>query len=213
VLTAALRRNYHSPYRLLMQHGWKYDFIDAPVIRAIEAATGLDFTRQTTEFLRQKTRQAGGIDLLDPPFFLWNPVERFYPEVMDFGDLPGRAFYRSAWPATSFALPGRPATALRLHLTLRLPRIPGWDGRREGRVSLKINGLDAGSVNAGEQWSTFQLDLRPDFLNRSINQLTLCWPPLPPCGDEAWEDAVRRLEQGMEADLHPVFGEVFSIKI
>src|SRR5262249_55842849 len=27
VLTAALRRNFASPYRLLLQHGWRWDFL------------------------------------------------------------------------------------------------------------------------------------------------------------------------------------------
>ncbi len=48
-------------------------------------------------------------------------------------------------------------------------------------------------------------------LRRVINRVTLRWPALPAHGDQALENAIRRLENGVEADLHPVFGEVFSL--
>src|SRR6185312_2742470 len=36
VLTAALRRNFASPYRLLLQHGIRWDFLDANLLAAIQ---------------------------------------------------------------------------------------------------------------------------------------------------------------------------------
>ncbi len=203
VLTAAQHQNYASPYQLTMQHGWKYDFVDAPMLRAIEATAGQDMSPLTVRFAKKLT------DLVHPPFLLWNPVERFYPEVMGFRDVPGRAFFRAAWPISRFALPGWSLRPLRLCVTLRLPHIPGWEGKRAGPVFFKINGYPAGTVTAGEQWSKHLLLVPAAFLTQSINQLSICWPPLPPCGDAAWENAVSRLEQGLEADVHPVFGEIF----
>jgi hypothetical protein len=35
----------------------------------------------------------------------------------------------------------------------------------------------------------------------------------PPVGEQALDAARRRLAQGIEADLHPVFGEVFSLRV
>src|SRR4051812_27597946 len=37
VLTAAQQRNLVSPYRLLFQHGWRWDFLDADLLEAIQA--------------------------------------------------------------------------------------------------------------------------------------------------------------------------------
>lgn len=207
VLTAAQRHNFVSPYRLLMQHGWQYDFVDAPALQAIEATAGLDLGEKAGRFPN------AGTNLAHPAFWLWNPVERFYVEAMDFKDLPRRAFFRAAWPTTHFALPGRRSGPVRLCLTLRLPAIPGWSGKRAGKVLIKINDRPAGVAQAGALWTTHALNLPSALFTRSINRLSLDWPALPPCGDAALDGILRRLEQGLEADLHPVFGEVFSLDL
>ena len=46
-----------------------------------------------------------------------------------------------------------------------------------------------------------------------INRLAVAWPPLPPQCDAAAQAILARLEAGVPADFHPVFGEVFSLKV
>jgi len=43
--------------------------------------------------------------------------------------------------------------------------------------------------------------------------LTLLWPDLPPVDGDPLAAVIERLESGLTADLHPVFGEVFSLRI
>lgn len=65
------------------------------------------------------------------------------------------------------------------------------------------------SVDVGESWS--HSELRFDIDNANLHKLTLRWPRLPPVGDTPFDAIARRLERGLEAELHPVFGEVYSL--
>jgi len=49
-------------------------------------------------------------------------------------------------------------------------------------------------------------------MRRGINDLTVEWPALPEVGAAAMAEAVIRLERGLVADAHPVFGELFSLQ-
>ena len=105
MLTAAQQRNAASPYRLLLQHGWRWDHLDAEVIAAIRAVLH-DRAAEIDRLLAFRgVDEAAGTDLAAPPFFfLWEPLERFYPEVMSRDDLTPPAYLRCPWPETSFAL-------------------------------------------------------------------------------------------------------------
>lgn len=196
VLTAEQQRNLASPYRLLLQHGWRWDFLDAEVIAAICQALGLP--EPSLELPEE------GLDLVHPPRYLAEPLARFYPEAMGHADLNGRAYYRSPWPSSSFLLPGEGAREVRA--TLRLPG-------RSGRVRVELNGRACGEIAATERWSRAELSLPGEGFRAGFNRLTLRWPPLAQDGNEALETALCRLEAGLEADLHPVFGEVFSLRV
>ena len=202
VLTAAQQRNLASPYRLLLQHGWQWDFLDAEMLEAIGSVLGLQ-DEIARRLLEHHAIREEGTDLSRPPY-LWEPLERFYPEVMASEDLPGRAYLRSPWPETGFCLVCDAGRDVALDLTLRVPG-------RTGQVAVAVNGEEAGTVEAVERWSRSRLRLPKEFLRRGLNRLTLRWPDLPPAGDDPLAPAVERLERGIAADLHPVFGEVFSL--
>jgi lysophospholipase L1-like esterase len=210
VLTAAQQRNAASPYRLLLQHGWQWDHLDADVIAAIRKVLGreTEIDRRLLAFHRLRDE---GTELARPPFFfLWEPLERFYPEVMSFEDLSTPAYLRSPWPETSFALLCEADRNIELDLTLRLPPSPGMAERR-GEVTVLVNGQAAGSVAATERWTRSQLRLSFSCLRFGLNRLTLAWPAPPPPAGDPLAAAIGRLELGQAADLHPVLGEIFSL--
>ena len=214
VLTAAQGRNLASDHRLQLQHGWRWDFLDAEVLAAIGAALAAAGDPLAAEAEATLVAGAGlgerGADLARAPY-PWEPVERFYPEVMDFEDLARRATWRCPWPETSFALVVDGARDVGLELTARLPPIPGAEGTRRGRVEVRVNGVAVGGAEVSERWSRAAFRAGRELLRRGLNRVTLAWPMPPPVGEAALAAAVERLELGLEADLHPVFGEVFSL--
>jgi hypothetical protein len=130
---------------------------------------------------------------------------------MSLQDLSGQATYRAPWPESSFCLVCDGESAVRLTATLRLPAAPGTTAERQGEVAVEVNGVTVGTLPAAGHWKRKEIRLPRTRLKRGINRLTLRWPPPPPAGDEALAAAIERLENGQEADLHPVFGEVFSL--
>ena len=152
-----------------------------------------------------------GRELTRPPY-LFEPLERFYPEAMAPAGLTGRATYRSPWPRSSFCLVADGSSDVTLDLTVRLPAVEGAAEKRRGEVRVEVDRRTVGSVAAGETWRRESIRVPRAVLRPAIHRVTIVWPPLPACGDAALEAAVRRLENGVEADLHPVFGEVFSLR-
>lgn len=190
VLTAAQQRNLASPYRLLLQHGWRWDHLDADLLEAIAAV----LKRPIPVF------PPLGVDLADP-YYHWEPLERFYPEVMDLEDLPRRGTYRSPWPVSSFCLIGT-GDEIELELTARLPE------GGQGQVEAAVNGILIGTFPVGERWTKGSLRAS---IPSGLNRLTLRWPDPPPVEGDPFRPVIERLEIGLAADLHPVFGEVFSL--
>lgn len=201
VLTAAQQRNLASPYRLLLQHGWRWDYLDADLLETIPGDPPFRVQPQ-------------GTDLTEPPW-LWEPLERFYPEVMRFEDLSERATFRSPWPESSFCLVCAGTEDVQIEPTLRLPAaVPGE--KRSGRVRFTVNGEEVGMVDATQCWRRETLLIPRRLLRPGLNRLTLRWPVSAIAetdGTAALQAAVQRLEQGLAADLFPVFGEVFSLLV
>ena len=216
VLTAAQQRNAASPYRLLLQHGWQWDHLDADVITAIRGILkdwGME-SEIDRRLLAFRAVPAEGIDLAAPPFFfLWEPLERFYPEVMRLDDRTAPAYLRCPWPEISFALLTEGDQDLAIDLTLRLPPPPSPEtAERTGDVAVTVNGQEIGSVPATARWSRSALRIPVEVLVSGLNRLTLLWPNLPPVDGGPLAAIIERLETGLAADLHPVFGEVFSLR-
>ncbi len=217
VLTAAQQRNIASPYPLTLQHGWQYDYLDADLIQAICTvleSLGRPVRAQVNTLLLAHHRlDDGGLELVHPPRYLWEPLERFYPEVMAFDDLTLRATHRSPWPVSAFCLLCDATRDVALDLTLRLPNPPGLDGDRSAKVAVAVNGQPVGALTGQAHWTRHSLHVASAHLRAGLNKLTLHWPLPPPIGDAARQAAIVRLEQGLQADLHPVFGELFSLQV
>lgn len=211
VLTAAQERNLRSPYRLLLQHGWRWDFVDAELVETLCGVLEEAGRPARGEAERLFAGHlAGDAELTEPPF-LWEPLERFYPEVMDAADLDRRGTLRAPWPSTSFCLVHDGSGDATLELTARLPAIAGFAGSRAGAARVLVNGREAGSCELGEGWTRRRLRVAP--CRRGWNRVDVEWPPLPPAGDAALEQTIRRLEMGREAEIHPVFGEIHSFAV
>lgn len=203
VLTAAQQRNLGSPYRLLLQHGWQWDHLDAEVLACLGAVLGEEVDRRLVE---RRALPAEGVDLADP-YWHWEPLERFFPEVMRFEDIAERATLRAPWPETSFCLVVDEPREVDLELAARAP------ARNEGEIGVLLDGRPAGTLRVGERWTRSQLRLPAGLLGAGLHRLTLRWPGLPPsAGDNPLLPAIERLELGLPADLHPVFGEVWSLR-
>jgi hypothetical protein len=198
VLTKAQQRNLASPYRLLLQHGWRWDHLDADLIEVLlrvlkRAAPSM--------LLENHGVRPEGIDLADP-FYHWEPLERFYPEVMDLEDLPKRGTFRSPWPESSFCLiVGRPRK-VSIELIARLSD--------EGEVEPVVNGTALEPLYLDDRWVKNFFTVPAALLRPGLNRLTLRWSS-PELESDPFEPAIERLEMGQAADLHPVFGEVFSL--
>jgi hypothetical protein len=227
VLTAAQRRNHASGFRLGLAHGWRWDHADAEVIAAILASLerhGRPAARAEAEALligRRGLREAG-TGLLDPPWYLWEPLERFYPEVMSFDDLTRPAMLRCPWPETSLCLICDGTRDVGLEITARLPLPPSptpgepcgasAGGRRQRRLRLSVNGSQAAAVPLAESWNRREARLPRLLLRPGTNRLTFHWPAAPAApAAAAMAAALDRLEQGIAADLHPVFGEIHAV--
>ena len=200
VLTGAQQRNLASPYRLLLQHGWQWDHLDAEVLTAMEAVLSQEISGRIVE---RRALSSEGVDLADP-YWHWEPLERFFPEVMRFEDIAERATLRAPWPETSFCLVVDGAREVELELTARAP------AGNAGEVGVFVDGRPVGTLRVGERWTRSRLRLAA---GGGLHRLTLGWPDLPAQGDNPLVPAIERLELGLPADLHPVFGEVWSLVV
>jgi hypothetical protein len=185
VLTPAQQRNLDSPFRLLLQHGWRWDWLDADLLEAMAAVLGASFPLPTTP--------------KGPDLELWDPLERFYPEVMDLEDLPRRGTYRSPWPVLTFCLVADGTADILLELTARLPE-------GNGEVQIAANGTGVGTFPVGPRWSKGIVRVPAAALHPGLNRLTLRWPDPPPVDGDPFQPVIERLDLGLEADLTPSSG-------
>lgn len=213
VLTEAQQRQLASRHRLLLQHGWRWEHLDAPLLRTLFELLE-PVVPDTCQDLRQRLLTHHGVgpkprDLSRAPY-LWQPLDRAYPEVMPETEASRRATVRALWPRTGFCLVADGTCPVLLDLVLRLPSIEGWPEERAGDVGLSIDGVPWVHLRVEGTWTRHRVRIPAHLLANVLHRLTLQWPPLPDAGDDALATAVDRLELGREADLFPVFGEVAS---
>ncbi len=221
VLTSALGRLEDSPYRLEFQHGLRWDGLDGELIRAMGVAleaAGRAEAEELAELLSAAAGRGEGAptDLARGARHLAEPLARLYPDAIAETEADGRATLRSPWPRTGFHLlgfPGGGSGPVCLELTARLPPIPGAEGCRRGSASVHVDGRRLGTLRLTERWRRATIRVPGDLLTPGLHRVDVAWPDPPPVGEAALEAARRRLERGLEADLHPLFGEVFSLKL
>ena len=212
---AGARRNGTSAYRLTMQHGLDYDYLDVDVVLAIQAVLKHRSAPACQEIQRllveRRALSPRGLDFVYPPYHLWEPLEQFYPEVMRSDELTLHAIHRSPWPTSSFCLICDAAEDVELEVTARVPVINASAKPRPRRLKLVVNEKVVQTATVTTKWSRRRLRLEGKHLREGVNKISLEWPMPSASGDVALEASIRRLEHGLEADLHPVFGEIFCL--
>ncbi len=211
VLTAAQVRNQGSPHRLGFAHGWRYPHLDAVLVDAIGAVLAERGRprSETVDPILRRCAPGDPVELVAPPRYLWEPAARFHPDVVDYADVTRTAFLRCPWPETSLGFVAGDPGSREASVTLRLPTLAGV-AARGGEVGLSVNGQPVAQVPASERWTTTPVRIPA---RAGLNRLDLAWPRLPPVGTEMLAAAADRLQRGLAADIHPVFGEVWSVQV
>jgi len=216
VATAAQRRNLLSPCRLGLPHGWRWDYLDAEVLRAAENVLCLmnpDAAHDLEQRLLTRAIGPDWTELARAPW-IWEPLEQFFADLLDYEDLARRAFLRSPWPETGFALIASGDEDLELRAVLRCPAAAasgavvgvGYSGSRGETIPL-------GEMAMGRSWSRATLHVPRRAIRRGLGRLILSWPALETGGESLMDLLQARLALGLEANLHPVFGEIFSLRV
>ncbi len=222
LLTAAEERNRARPAPLLLQHGWRWPHVDGDLLRAMHAAlaaAGRPEAREIEELVAlAAAAQPAGLELVHPPRYLATPVARPLPAAMAPEGMPHRAYLRALWPETSFDLPDPQGEWCRLRVVARRPAGAEGEGAAAARVAavVSLDGRRVGELPLGARWEeqTLRLpaaDRMGPVCPPGLRSLTIAWPPPGDAGPEPLAAAVDRLRAGQEAELHAVFGELFSV--
>jgi hypothetical protein len=174
-------------------------------IAAALAARGRPLAPEVDDRLVRHHGVAGGVDLARGRYH-WRLLDR-YEGSAGFAQ-QACAFYRARWPVSHFCLVADGAVSVRLALTARLPRV---DTERAAEITIEVNDTAVGRAALTHRWTCSTLDVPAARLRRGFNRVSLRWPALPPDGDAALARICERLDLGVPVDLHPVFGEVFSL--
>ena len=227
-LSIVQQRNLSSSCSMGYQHGWCYEYLDPDLIEVIGAVlekSGRIPEGMVSDMLIESldAPEAAYSDLLNPPFFLWEPLERFYPECMSGSWHTAPAFFRAAWPQSRFAFIDPGDRAGSLVITMRLPdyrqpspqnlQNPEEPCHQGETVTLFLNGKQLVRSEAYQKWNKITCPIPPGFLKRGLNQLLFDWPLPRINGSLALKAAADRLKTGCTADVHPVFGEIFELKV
>ncbi len=217
VATAALRRNLESPCRLGLPHGWRWEGLDAETIAAAQSALRDGHPAAAEEIEQLLLTRAIGPEWTDlaRPFWLWEPLEQFFADLLDFEDLARRAFLRSPWPSVGFALISPGGVDVEIRAVSRCPSGPPPRAVIEVGYCGPAGGPPArlGALTAGRSWRRETLLVPGRRIDRGLGRLFLSFPPLGTGGESKKDLASARLALGLEADLHPVFGEVSSLRV
>lgn len=147
-----------------------------------------------------------GVDLSHPAHADWF-WERTPLAAHDPNERQGTPYYRGAWPESAFSFVCAGDDDVAVDLVARAPS--------SGVVDVLVNDVAVGSLPLGAPsttWQRWQGTLPARNLVRGVNRVCLRWPSLDVDDDVAIADAARLLALGVDADLFPVFGEVYSFR-
>ena len=101
-----------------------------------------------------------------------------------------------------------------IDLLARLPELPvATRERRRGEGIVRVDGEVVGQIGLSTSWSRYALRSRVSATASSFHRLDVEWP-LPPAVEEEILDRLADFwELGLEAELHPLFGEIWSLQV
>ena len=147
-----------------------------------------------------------GVDLSHPAHADWF-WERTPLAAHDPNERQGTPYFRAAWPESAFSFFCAGDEDVAVDLVARAPSV--------GAVEVFINDVAVGSLTLATPsttWQRWRGTLPARNLVRGVNRVRLRWPTLDVDDDVAIADASRLLALGIDADLFPVFGEVYSFR-
>ncbi len=218
-LDAAQAEELERATPLQVQHGWRWPHLDPDVLLAIEGSLDEPSLVDQARLVRHLGVRPEGVELSRAPF-LWAPVERSLPESLD---QHAPAFLRAVLPRTRLALVTDGRCGLELTVVARraegaqsadgtttvpgLLRISCWhpaDGKN-------ARGGPVGFMDLGHEWTRRTFQIPREFLRWGVHCVVLDWPT-PLAVEAVWTDTIDRLESGLDASLHPIWGELYSVR-
>ena len=149
-----------------------------------------------------EARLRDGIDLAHP----WYSGQFWERTPLAWNDARGRhaaPLYRAPSPDSRFAVAANAHAPLALELVARTQQVTA--------VEIFVNERALGALVLGADWRRWRGLVPPDTLRRGLNHIRLAWRGPNMEDGAAIAEAERRLAMGIDADLFPVFGEVYSL--
>ena len=145
-----------------------------------------------------------GVDLARPQF-----GERFWEHTPRAAHDPtarhAAPLYRALWPDSRFACLTDGSTQLSVNIVAR--------SSISSHVKLVVNETEVGDLELTTRWRRYQVSVPSTHLSHGLNHFRLMWSVQNMDGGEALSDIVERMAMGVDADLFPIFGEVFQLKV
>lgn len=206
-LTRAQAENLAGRHRLTLQHGWRWDFLDADVLLVLDTlAPALDVRGTLVRGLGLLPGET--VDLTEPPF-LAEPLHRLYPEAIEAAPEP-RAFHRAFWPETAVWLVSRGDRDVVLSLVARQAAEPM--PTPQGPLIVSVAGQTVIEIPLEREWRRHDIAVDAAHLCEGPTRVSVRWPMPGPAGDDPLAPRILRLEQGLDAPLHPCFGELYALR-
>jgi hypothetical protein len=186
--------------------------LDGPGLRMIgrvlEAADPEAPVRISNLLLKHHSIGSRPVELTQP-YYHWSHQDAF-ASCLDDPSCSGIPVYQASWHTSRFCfVSGGPENAV-IEITARLPESAGL---AQARVSVLVNGHQTGMFAAGRKWRRHTIAVPRRALIAGINQLSVLWPAVSRNGTRAQERILGRLEKELPANLHPVFGELASVRV
>ncbi len=153
-----------------------------------------------------RSRYSEGLDLTQPSYRTWfwerTPTSWFDPQ-----ERQGSPIYRALWPKSQFSFLDTGASELKLEFVFR--SLPA--GRS---VNIRLNGSELQATKSEtSKWQTVKLKMPQAKLKRGLNSLEVEWPAFTADTSHLLSDAKSQMEKGSEAEIFPVFGEIFALRV
>lgn len=166
-----------------------------------------------TKMLVEQHVARGDVELVNP-YYHWTTMDHLTDLQRYSLTDNGYGLYQAFWPASHFCFVSDSSRDAQLNFTVRAPQMAvGIADANTGvaHATVSVNGHHAATLPIGHRWTCHAFSVARENMRIGTNKLTVHWPRLSSDGDAATKQIRERLEQGVPANLHPVFGELRSL--
>lgn len=179
------------------------------LICAVLERSGWSTRRAISKMLVDQHPAVHGVELVNP-YYHWTTMDHLTDRQRYSLTDTGYGVYQAFWPASHFCFVSDSTRDAHLNITARAPAMAGAStGAVNATVS--VNGHLTATLPVAHSWRCHAFNVARESLRIGTNKLTVQWPNLSADGDAATRQIRERLEQGVPANLHPVFGELQSL--